>query len=295
MEKFTTLGLIFILLLAEGSQTPGRSEPGPAIDLRAMSFNIRNGKAKDGENRWELRKDLACEVIRDFAPDILGIQEAYDFQLDELKTQLPQYGQVGLGRDPGSNGEHSSILYLKDRFNVEESETFWLSDTPSKPSKTWGHFYRRICTRIRLTDKETNQSFYVFNTHMDHKSQQAREKGTQLIMQRIRDRNHPDPFILTGDLNAGEDRPLIAYLKGTGKLDNENPIPLADSWRVAHPDKKDAGTFTHFTGESDGRKIDYIFVTPETEVTEASIVRTNRNGRYPSDHFPVTAVVGLKP
>ena len=294
MKKLTILGLMLALLQAQGDHTSAHSEPDPTIDLRAMSFNIRNGKAKDGENRWELRKNLACEVIRDFAPDVLGIQEAYDFQLDELKTQLPQYGQVGLGRDPGSKGEHSSILYRKDKFKVEESETFWLSDTPSKPSRTWGHFYRRVCTWARFTEKESNQSFYVFNTHMDHKSQEAREKGAQLIMQRIRDRKHPDPFILTGDFNAGEDNPVIAYLKGTGELEDANPIPLVDSWRAMHPDEEEVGTFTRFTGNIDGPKIDYIFVTPATEVKEANIDLVNRDGRYPSDHFPVTAVVELK-
>jgi endonuclease/exonuclease/phosphatase family metal-dependent hydrolase len=294
MKKVYTFVLILVLLLTQGDQTTVHSAPNPTIGLRVMSFNIRNGKAQDGENRWELRKDLVCQVIREFSPDVLGIQEAYDFQLEELKAQLPEYGQVGVGRDGGSKGEHSSILYLKERFKVEASETFWLSDTPSKPSTSWGHFYRRICTWVRFADRKTGQTFYVFNTHMDHKSQPAREKGAQLIIRRIRDRKHPDPFVLTGDFNAGEDNPVVAYLKGAGKPEEANPIPLVDSWRVIHPDEEEVGTITRFTGKTDGPKIDYIFITPEAEVTEAEIVRTQRDGRYPSDHFPVTAVVKLQ-
>ena len=100
------------------------------LDLRVMTFNIRNGRANDGENRWELRKGFVCDVIRDHAPDVLGVQEAFSFQLDVFKKRLPSYGQTGIGRDGGSRGEHSSILYLKKRFDIDESGTFWLSDSP---------------------------------------------------------------------------------------------------------------------------------------------------------------------
>ena len=95
--------------------------------------------------------------------------------------------------------------------------------------------------------------------------------------------------------NSLEENPVIAYLKATGKLAEQPPIPLTDSWRVLHPEEKVAGTFSRFTGNLDGRKIDYIFITPDTHVSEATIVRTSKNGRYPSDHYPVTAKLSLIP
>ena len=112
-------------------------------------------------------------------------------------------------------------------------------------------------------------------------------------MKTIEERKHPDPFILMGNFNAAESNSVIAYLKGTMKLTGYTPIPVIDSWRVLHPTKKAAGTSSRFNGYLDGPKIDYIFVTEDTQVTKASIVRTSRNGRYPSDHYPVTATLWL--
>jgi len=254
-----------------------------------MTFNIRNGRARDGDNHWRRRKDFVCDVIRDYGPDVLGLQEAFRFQLDEMGPRLPEYGEVGEGRGGDTKDEYSAILYLKKRFTVGESGTFWLSDTPSKPSAHWGNRYRRICTWARFTDKAVERSFYVYNTHLDHQSQPSREKSVRLIMKVVGERTHKDPFILMGDFNAGEDNPVVGYLKGTGKLAGRSPIPLVDTFRVLHPDAKVVGTGNRFQGRADGAKIDYVFVPPGIRTTEATIVRVHRKNRYPSDHFPVTA------
>jgi endonuclease/exonuclease/phosphatase family metal-dependent hydrolase len=258
-------------------------------DIRVMTFNIRTGTANDGENDWSLRKEFVCDVIRQYTPDVLGVQEACRFQLDEFNQRLPEYGEIGIGRDGGTEGEYSSILYLKQRFDVNESGTFWLSDTPTTPSAHWGNRHRRICTWVRLIDKKSTLAFYVYNTHLDHQSQPAREKSAQLIMKYIHERTHPDPFVLTGDFNAGEDNPVIGYLNGTATFAEPNPIPLVDSFRMLHPNDKGVGTSHGFTGASDGPKIDYIWGAPDIRTSEASILRINREGRYPSDHYPVTA------
>jgi endonuclease/exonuclease/phosphatase family metal-dependent hydrolase len=290
MKKTPCSILLTLSLVVTGCLTIPEAKA-EELEIRAMTFNIRNGRAKDGENRWALRKDFVCDVIRNDAPDILGLQEAYRFQLDDINERLPGYGEVGIGREGGSKGEHSSILYIEKRFDVADSGTFWLSDTPAKPSAHWGNSYKRICTWARFIDKTTARPFYVYNTHMDHQSQPAREKGAQLIMTVIAERTHSDPFILMGDFNAAEDNPVVTYLKGTGKHADAPPTPLVDSWRVVHPDEKVVGTGSRFSGYKAGAKIDYIFVTPETRVPEASILRTHRDGRYPSDHYPVTATL----
>ncbi|HSR87913.1 MAG TPA: endonuclease/exonuclease/phosphatase family protein, partial [Pontiella sp.] len=243
---------------------------------------------------WDLRKAFVCDVIREYAPDVLGVQEACRFQLDEFNNRLPEYGEIGIGRDGGTLGEYSAILYRKQRFKVDDSGTFWLSDTPEIPSVYWGNHYRRICTWARFTDKLSARSFYVYNTHLDHRSQLSREESVQLIMKHIKARAHPDPFILTGDFNAGEDNPAIGYLKGTVELSGPTPIPVVDSFRVLHPAEQTVGTGNWFQGQMDGPKIDYIFITPDTRVLDAAIVRTTRDGRTPSDHFPVTAQLRLE-
>ena len=144
-------------------------------DLRVMSFNIRNGNANDGANHWNLRKEFLYDVIREHA-DVLGVQEAVRFQLDALNQHLPQYGAVGIISDSTRHtGQYVSILYLKDRFEVHDSGTFWLSDTPTQPSKSWGNHHLRNCTWARLVDKVTQQPFYVYNTQCcDCKNQQGR-------------------------------------------------------------------------------------------------------------------------
>lgn len=286
MKKICSLLLITLVLT--GCCTT-QEETARFLDVRIMTFNIRTGRAKDGENDWSHRKLFVSDVIRQYSPDVLGVQEAFRFQLDALNRRLPEYGEVGIGRDGGTKGEYSAILYKKERFDVTESGTFWLSDTPKKPSKHWGNAYRRICTWAHLTDKKSKRSLYVYNTHLDHKSQRAREEGVQLIMKYVKERTHQDPFVLTGDFNAGEDNPVIEYLKGTGSSVNPTYATVVDSFRILHPDKKVAGTFNGFRGQLDGPKIDYIFVTPDTRTLEATIVRTNMDGHYPSDHFPVTA------
>jgi len=128
-------------------------------DLRVMSFNIRNSYAKDGENHWEGRKDLVYSVIRDYAPDVLGLQEANSFQLKELSNEFPEYGKVGEGSMGGAKGQYSAILFLKKRFKLTDSGSFWLSETPTEPSKSWGSAHHRICTWVGLLIVSLNKPF----------------------------------------------------------------------------------------------------------------------------------------
>ncbi|MHC4206894.1 MAG: exonuclease/endonuclease/phosphatase family protein, partial [Planctomycetota bacterium] len=101
------------------------------LELRVMSFNIRYGSANDGENHWKNRKEMVFDVIRNHPSDVVGLQEALRFQIDEIRKEHPIYGEIGVAREDGNNeGEYSSILYRTDRFGVGESGTFWFSDTP---------------------------------------------------------------------------------------------------------------------------------------------------------------------
>ena len=279
--------LALAVLIQAGCMMIQSQEKAPC-DVRIMTFNIRYDTARDGENRWDKRKALACQVIRDCSPDILGIQEANRHQLDVFTEDLPEYTEVGLGRDGGRKGEYSAILFRKDRFDLAASGTFWLSETPNKPSQDWGSACRRICTWVQLTDKASKRSFFVYNTHLDHKSQEARMKGIQLIKDKMDRQRAGQPAVLMGDFNAEEDNPVITFLKGAETAETSRTT-LTDTFRACHPDETIVGTYHAFTGDTNMKRIDYIFTTSETRVLDATIVRTSRNGRYPSDHFPVTA------
>jgi endonuclease/exonuclease/phosphatase family metal-dependent hydrolase len=256
-------------------------------EIRVMSFNIRYGTADDGRNSWEFRRDLVGQVIRQNNPDILGVQEALAFQIRELEKILPDHRRIGIGRGDGvAAGEFTAIYYRSQRFEVNSSGTFWLSETPDVPgSMHWGNRITRICTWARLVESGSDRAFYVFNVHLDHQSQPSRERSVELVARRITERLHDDPVILMGDFNAGEDNPAMRYLRGETTAP---AIQLTDTFRALHPDRVETGTFGAWVGETSGDRIDAILVR-DFEIVEADIVRDNRDGQYPSDHFPVTA------
>jgi endonuclease/exonuclease/phosphatase family metal-dependent hydrolase len=294
------LALLFTLTLNLPVHAAASNErPQAKADLVVMSFNIRYAAANDGENNWDKRKDMVCELLRRQQPDVMGLQEALRSQIDDIRAALPEYGEIGVGREDGkTKGEYSAILYRKDRFDVNDFGTFWLSDTPEVPgSITWGNACTRVCTWARLLPKPSGKAFYMFNTHLDHVSQLSRDKGIVLIASHLRDRRCQDPVILTGDFNVGENNSVVRYLKGELQLDvannglSKNPQPLADTFRLLHKETSEVGTFHGFKGNRSGSKIDYIFAQPGVEVLKAEILHDNKDNRYPSDHFPIMAAL----
>jgi endonuclease/exonuclease/phosphatase family metal-dependent hydrolase len=255
-------------------------------DVTVMSFNVRYGTARDGDDAWEHRRDLLVATIAAADPDVLGLQEALRFQLDEIGRALPGYREIGVGRDDGAAaGEYSALLVRRERFAVEASGTFWLSDTPAVPgSASWGNRIPRICTWAVLTESRTGRRFAVFNTHLDHESQPSRERSTALIVERISAVARGLPVLVLGDFNAGEDNPALVPLRAAG---------FVDTYRALDPDRAGDGTFGAFRGDSTGEKIDYILARGGWTVRAADILRRRSGTRDPSDHFPVTARVNF--
>lgn len=286
-------------LLAALALAPRPAPP----ELAVLSFNIRYGTAADGDNHWTHRRDMVFEVLRDGGWDVAGLQEALRFQLDEIAAAVPALAQVGVGREDGlARGEFCPILYRADRFVLAASGTFWLSDTPAAPgSSSWGNRITRICTWARLVDRQSARAFTVWNLHLDHQSQPSRERAVELLAARLADRPFPDePAIVLGDFNAGESNPAIRYLLGRAPRASagDHPAPpsprLLDTFREIDPDAAQVGTFTGFDpGAQGGDKIDYVLVTAGLEILDAAIDRRSRDGRFPSDHFPVSAVLRL--
>jgi endonuclease/exonuclease/phosphatase family metal-dependent hydrolase len=285
------LGLSMLLAACAGTGTAVDPISG-GLTVHVTSFNIRYGTADDGGNAWPHRKELVYDVIRGQDSDFVGLQEALRFQINAIRESVPDYDEVGVGRDDGKEaGEYSAILYKSDRWRAEDSGTLWLSDTPDVPgSMTWGNEITRIATWGRFVEIETGRTIWLFNTHFDHVSQPSREKSAELLASRIAKRRSDDPVIVTGDFNAGEANPAILYLKNATK---RSPVTLVDTFRVLHPDEQPVGTGGGFEGLRDGPKIDYVFAEPDAKVRKAGIIRDHRNGRYPSDHFPVYAEITL--
>ena len=270
------------------------------LRVGVLTFNIRYGTAPDKENAWPKRKEQVFEILRDERIEIVGLQEALRGQLDDIHAACPKLGEIGVGREDGkTKGEYAAILYNTEKWKAGKSGTFWLSETPEKPgSMSWKTACTRVCTWARMEqvsgEGKTGRVLWVFNTHMDHVSAEARLNGAKLIAKRIAERGDSEPFVLTGDFNSGEDEEAARYFVAPPNED-EGVSPLGkllDTFRVLHAEAKEFGTFQEFDPKRIvGKKIDYVLVPPATKVIESWIDRRNKDGRTPSDHFPVGATV----
>ena len=225
-----------------------------AQPLKVMTYNIRLDHTVDGVNQWPKRSEKVYALIRKYNPDILGVQEALHHQLQDILKNLPEYTSVGVGRDDGkTKGEYSAILFKKDRFAVQQQNTFWLSETPDVAgSKSWDAAITRIATWAALRDLHDKKEFIIVNTHFDHIGAIAREKSAALIKEKIAAVHQQFPVIITGDFNSEPtEAAYITMLNGEAlKLFNSRPATESQ------------GTFCTFAVNSTPCKvIDYIFYT----------------------------------
>lgn len=290
--------------LAAGTRDPGptgvaRGQAAPA-ELRVMTFNIRYGTAPDGENAWEQRRELLVETARAFRPDVLGTQECLADQAAFLREALPGYGCVGVGRDDGQlAGEMCAIFYRADRFRLMAEGHFWLSETPDVVgSRGWDAALPRLVSWAKLRARDdTLLTLACFDTHFDHVGEAARLASAKLLRARAQAVADGAPAIVLGDFNAPADTdrpgPYTALLgQAEEGAEGEERLVLRDVYRQLHAPRPGEGTFHGFTGGRDGERIDWILATPDWTPLAAAIDRTERDGRWPSDHFPVTAVLG---
>jgi len=294
--KRTHCSLLLIALLGIFAGAGGsvlRAAAPVSAPFRVMSFNVRYGTAKDGENSWDKRRELFFETIARYKPDLIGFQEVIALQRDAIEEQMPAYAFSGVARDDGERkGEWSLIGYRKDRFTAVLAGDFWLSDQPTIPgSKGWDAALPRICSWIRLREIATGREFVFANTHFDHRGNVARKEASRVINERLAPVASGVPAILTGDLNITEDNPAyLALLKPLAK----DAIRWIDSYRTLYPKREpNEASFNAFKGTVQGSRIDYIFHTSHFKATGATIDRSSRDGRFPSDHYPVTAVLVL--
>lgn len=284
-------------------------------DLTVASFNIRTDTQKDvaqGDG-WKQRCPQVCRIVlsRDF--DVFGAQEVRHNQLVDMCNALPEYNYVGVGRDDGkSGGEYSPVFYKKERFELLDSGTFWLSETTDVPSKGWDARHPRICSWARLKDKECKRVFWFFNLHMDHRGIIARRESSRLILKKIEELSNPkEPVILTGDFNVDQTNEIYSII-----ADSEIVV---DSYKISERRLDVNGTFNNFKSQAwTDRRIDHIFVTPSWEVVIYDVLTdvywTPIEGesigsanfpkeqkfklyqtRMPSDHFPVMVKLNYNP
>ncbi len=284
-QSLLLLSLIGVIFLS--FQHLLRKESMAEAGVRIMSYNIRYNNPRDGERAWGHRKEEVSSLIRFYAPDLIGLQEVLHEQLLYLEEQLPDYGRIGVGRDDGKEaGEYSPVFYRKSHFELLDHGTFWLSETPDKPSVGWDALMERIATWGRLRRKEPGDTVFFLNTHFDHRGEEARQQSAQLIQQWLAMHAADHPVGVTGDFNSSPtSEPYRILTEGR---------TLQDAYKVSRypsvgPDRSFSG-FT-VTDSLPGDRIDYVFVSSGTQVVNHAIISSFRNGYYPSDHLPVVTDV----
>ncbi len=253
--------------------------------MKILSCNIRTSLARDGENAWERRKDFCARVIRAQSADVIGFQEMSAVQYADLEAALPAYAVYALVDEPCGDRPQNAIFYRRDAFRLVSAAGYWLSQTPHVAgSRSWDSACVRLANWVRLQDRSTGFEFRLVNTHLDHISQPAREGQAALLVEDARAYPPEYPQILTGDLNANAANRAIAMLQAGGWIDTGGARGGGDPGLTFHAFQGPA------TASAEG-KIDWIFTRGTLAVLGAEIIRDSENGRFPSDHYFVSAVV----
>jgi endonuclease/exonuclease/phosphatase family metal-dependent hydrolase len=257
-----------------------------------MSFNILKARSDRQSGPWDARKQSVAGAVQAFGPDLLGAQEVQSFQADYLRGELRGYGFVSAGRNNGMfAGESVAILFRSERFEKLDEGHFWLSKRPEVPgSRNWGSVVPRMVSWVHLRDGARDRRLFLFNVHFDPLSWRARMRSVWVLRQQIVRLAGRSPVIVTGDFNtqAGS-KTHATVLVGM----SDGGLELIDAYRSAHPQKERyEGTWHGPSGRRRRRRIDWILHTRHFSTVRCEIDRDRRSGRYPSDHFPVTAVLG---
>ena len=274
---------------------------------RVLSYNVRYANRGDHHDAWHDRRDAVGRLVRFHRPDVAAFQEPLPEQRDDLRERLPGYEFVGRGREAGGEGEGCPIAVRSDRWEVTESDTFWLSETPGEPSTGWDASYPRIATWARVRTVDGGAELLVVNTHFDHVSAHARRESARLLRERVPetaaadggDSDETPPVVLVGDLNCtpGSEphRVLVGDESGTREgATTGDTLSLRDAAPAADLRHGPETSLTDFARLIDGRRIDHALVSPEVAVDAfATLTDRDDRGRYPSDHLPILARLSM--
>ena len=266
------------------------------VPLDVMTFNIRTASGRDGDNAWPRRKRLVAETIERFGPQVVGLQEALDEQIEYLDAMLPAYRWLGIDR--GLNGglglsESTPIFYRYAELSPIESGNFWLTSTPDTPPVRRGRGRRRrgggrIVTWARFHHRETGRQVYVFNTHLTLRRGRSQLDSVDLIATRVAALPAGTAVMVMGDFNnSAEDSDTWRTATARG---------LRDAWVLADETRGPTMTYGAFGPPADEltERVDWILVGGPVDVRWVETVLYNDDGRFPSDHYPVAAGLELQ-
>ena len=290
---YMLLGVSVAMMAYARAAEEQRESPADAagtLRVTALTFNIRYSTKSDGPNRWDLRRDLVRTLLLREMPDFVGLQEALPEQVAFVRESLPGYSVLVRSREVDSaRGEAVPLFYREDswKLDAESHGTFWLSETPDVPgSKSWQSSLPRVTTWGRFTQVDSGIVVWVYNTHFDHLSENARTESAKLMARHIAEHAKDDAVVVMGDMNAVSSSPALKTFLG-------GPLQLVDVYMAAHRQEREPGTFHGFTGKRDGSRIDFQLAGPARwlRVVDARVLYDHDGDRYASDHFPVLATM----
>lgn len=281
------LAIVFSFLMSVGYYTPESLEianiPEKADDaVRIVSFNVR---CKDDlYGTVKVRSELICSALEQYSPDSFGVQEATQQWLDIFEEKLgDKYASVSQMRDDSSGTEASAVYYLKEKYDLVDSGTFWLSDTPDEfGSKFFASSLPRIATWATLKNKQSGKVYTHINTHLDHVLETARVQQIGVLINKVEEiKAQGNPVVCTGDFNTEEGADAYKEMDGH----------LLDSKYIAKV--SDSGATFHNYGQNIFARnpIDFIFVSEGVEVDTYKIIDEKIDKMYLSDHAGICADV----
>jgi endonuclease/exonuclease/phosphatase family metal-dependent hydrolase len=278
-----------------------------------MTFNIQGAdNGGKGANTWGSRAALNVRTIKRYAPDLIGFQEVQDGNLRTYREQMREYEYM-LGPRAGNREpyDYNPIFWNPTRLSLLDAGGFWLSRTPDRHSADWDTAWIRSATWARLRCIDRDLDILHLNTHLDHISELARVRGSELILDKLAELGGTDiPTILTGDFNCNPWPSPDSYFVETTYTDRCYHIFLdhgfVDTFTAAgYADGWGTSTFHGFEGSSYSPaqhhmagRVDWILTRDGVDGfrTEAyRIVRDAETPTYPSDHYPVLAELRLVP
>ncbi|WP_193212095.1 endonuclease/exonuclease/phosphatase family protein [Luteolibacter marinus] len=283
---------------------------GPALATIVGTFNIRYdnpGDAKEG-NQWSRRAPVVASLIQFHDFDLIGTQEGFHHQMEDLVRLLPEYGCSMHGRDDGKDkGEHIGIFFKRDKYELLEDGCFWLSETPDVPSKGWDADLKRLCGWAKLKRKSDGKPVFMFGLHLDHRGNRSREESVKLVLRKIGELAGDAPVFLVGDFNTDQTTAGYKTVMASGRFDDPYETARIRYALNGTPNRFDANAKT-------SNRIDHAFVpkgmpvkrygvltdsyrVPKGEKPEESQSRNfpkevkfeDHVAHLPSDHFPVLA------
>ena len=289
--------------------------------IKLLSFNIRGDFSQDGRNRWPYRAPLVVDLIRRYAPDLIGFQEAHQANIHTLTQALTGYEYViGPPYDYRERYAYNPIFWRRESWQRIESGGFYLSQTPDHWSVGWDAGLVRCASWVQLRWRWQPVTLIHLNTHFDHVGETARQQSSQLICDRLAALAQDElPVVVTGDFNANAWLPAhVAYVENPQRtIDTAVPQGLTtapyqtfrrhhfqDCFLAAgHVDSLEKYTFHRYQGaqyrpdESHmALRIDWILTKDgrfSWQTHSCDIIRDAQPPHYPSDHYPVLATLTL--